>query len=244
MLVSELSGLPGFDPKLVVQEGATRLAEIVGPDNAGRVVDAYNDACRHIFLAAMGLAFASLLCAFGMEWKSIKKGRNKPGPSGPPPASDLPPSNPALPNSSPSPAPLPDSPSPGTSSPDSSTGGPMPGKPFFEGVVKKRHSILSRSSRHSSLVRPKTRDDAKSEKKQQRNSMHSMFEGRKQGVLTKPAPLEQGNQKRPGSGARLGTAPEEKKDEMLAGALRDWARYSKAVQEARREKEKAGLEGE
>ncbi|KAK4038248.1 major facilitator superfamily domain-containing protein [Parachaetomium inaequale] len=226
MLVSELSGLPGFDPKLVVQEGATRLAEIVGPDNAGLVIDAYNDACRHIFLASMGLAFASLLCAFGMEWKSIKKAKNRPRPPGPPG-----PPTPALPDS-PSPA-LPDSPSPGTSSPDSSTG-PMPGKPFFEGVVK-RQSRMSKSSRRSSTVRPKTRDDAKSEKR------HSMFEGRKQGVLTKPAPLEQASQRRPHSSANLSLAPapEEKKDDMLAGALRDWARYSKA-QEARREK--AGLE--
>ncbi|AEO67052.1 uncharacterized protein THITE_2032291, partial [Thermothielavioides terrestris NRRL 8126] len=75
MLVSQLSALPGFDPKDIVQEGATNLSQSVPPEDAGLVIDAYSNACRNIFFASMGLAFASLFCALGMEWRSIKKGR-------------------------------------------------------------------------------------------------------------------------------------------------------------------------
>ncbi|KAL2167763.1 hypothetical protein VTG60DRAFT_823 [Thermothelomyces hinnuleus] len=73
ILVSELSNLPNFDPKLIVSEGATKLSQIVQPEDAVQVINGYNDAIRHIFLTSMGLAFASLFCAFGMEWRSIKK---------------------------------------------------------------------------------------------------------------------------------------------------------------------------
>jgi MFS family permease len=85
MLASQLSTVQGLSPELIVSEGATKLIEFVRPEDVHLVLDAYNNACRHIFLASMGLAFASLLCALGMEWKSIKKGRNNHtgGPPGP-----------------------------------------------------------------------------------------------------------------------------------------------------------------
>ncbi|KAK4145814.1 putative HC-toxin efflux carrier [Dichotomopilus funicola] len=85
ILVSELSHLPGFDPKLLVSEGATQIVQRVGPENADLVINAYNTAIRHTFQTSMGLAFASFLCAFGMEWKTVKKGKKEPGPPENPP---------------------------------------------------------------------------------------------------------------------------------------------------------------
>lgn len=84
LLVKKLAGIPGIGGHVIVNEGATQLTNEVPPEYKDRVIGAYNYACQRIFLAAMGLAFASLLCAFGMEWKSVKKGRQGPPPSQPP----------------------------------------------------------------------------------------------------------------------------------------------------------------
>lgn len=78
MLVSQLSRVPGLSPKLIVSEGATNLIKLVQPEDVHLVITAYNDACRIIFLSSMGLAFAALFCALGMEWKSMKKDKKKP----------------------------------------------------------------------------------------------------------------------------------------------------------------------
>ena len=76
LLVSKLSGIPGLDPSKIVNEGATNLASVVPSEYMVLVQRAYNLACTRIFLAGMGLAFAALLSSLGMEWKSIKKGKN------------------------------------------------------------------------------------------------------------------------------------------------------------------------
>lgn len=73
LLVSRLAGVPGIDPALIVESGATELADVVPAEDMNIVLDAYNYTLTRIFLAAMGLAFAALLCALAMEWKSIKK---------------------------------------------------------------------------------------------------------------------------------------------------------------------------
>ncbi|KAK3390528.1 major facilitator superfamily domain-containing protein [Podospora didyma] len=88
LLVSRLSHIPGLDPLTIVNEGATKLTAIAPQEFVDQIIDAYNYASQRIFLAAMGLAFASLLCAFGMEWRSIKKGRQGPTGESPPSASD------------------------------------------------------------------------------------------------------------------------------------------------------------
>lgn len=202
MLVSELSGLPGLNPKLIVKEGATKLTHLVPPEDVGLVLDAYNNACRHIFLASMGLAFASLMCAFGMEWRSIKKGKNKVVP----PSCPLSPVNPGM-----------QGPPPEESSSSESPNDPISGKAIFDGA--KPHG-RSKSSRRS-MMRPKSRDELQEEKQQ------GIFESRKQGVLTKPSPEK--SSQRPSSSVK--PAVDEKKDDLLAGALRDWAKYSKAHEE-------------
>lgn len=83
VLVSKLTGIPGIDPSLILSEGATNLASIVVPGDMVVVQRAYNAACTRIFLASMGLTFGALVSALGIEWKSIKKGKNgQDGPSG------------------------------------------------------------------------------------------------------------------------------------------------------------------
>lgn len=73
LLVSQLTGIPGVDPAQIVDSGATELASIVPAQELNVVIDAYNHALTRIFLAAMGLAFAALLSAAAVPWKSIKK---------------------------------------------------------------------------------------------------------------------------------------------------------------------------
>lgn len=76
ILVSHLSGVPGLDTSLVVNEGATNLVTIVPFKDISVVQRAYNDACRRIFFTALGLTLVALISSVGMEWKSIKKGKN------------------------------------------------------------------------------------------------------------------------------------------------------------------------
>ncbi|KAK6812758.1 Major Facilitator Superfamily protein [Aspergillus parasiticus SU-1] len=75
-LMSQLSDVPGLDSKEIFNNGATSLASVVPPEYMVQVRQAYNGACTKIFLAAMGVSLAGLLASLGMEWKSIKKGKN------------------------------------------------------------------------------------------------------------------------------------------------------------------------
>ncbi|KAJ5935008.1 hypothetical protein N7466_004555 [Penicillium verhagenii] len=75
-LISRLGGIPGLDTGLVVNEGATDLASVVPAKDIVLVQRAYNDACRRIFFTALALTLVALISSFGMEWKSIKKGKN------------------------------------------------------------------------------------------------------------------------------------------------------------------------
>ncbi|KAI8285358.1 Efflux pump aflT [Colletotrichum sp. SAR11_57] len=77
MLVSQLSGIPGLPAQVIVKIGATDLHKVVPSQFLDVVVKAYNYACTRIFLAGMGLSLATLVCALCMEWRNIKKGRNR-----------------------------------------------------------------------------------------------------------------------------------------------------------------------
>lgn len=76
LLIAKLSGIPGLDTTRVLNQGVTDLGSVVSPKHIGVVGQAYNWACTRIFLAAMSASLAALLGSLGMEWKSIKKGRN------------------------------------------------------------------------------------------------------------------------------------------------------------------------
>ncbi|KAM0512021.1 hypothetical protein ACHAPE_009265 [Trichoderma viride] len=73
LLVSRLSDIPGLDPMMIVNTGATELAKTVPSEFLSAVINAYNYACTRIFIASVALTCASLLCAFGVEFRSIKK---------------------------------------------------------------------------------------------------------------------------------------------------------------------------
>jgi len=79
VLGGQLSQIPGFDPKRINGEGITHLLKTIEPEFKDLALDAYNFASQRIFLAAAGFCFASLLCALGMEWRSIKAGKNGQG---------------------------------------------------------------------------------------------------------------------------------------------------------------------
>jgi len=88
LLVHRLAGVSGLDPAEIVGSGATELGKVVPPQYMQLVIEAYNYACTRIFLCGLGLTFAALLSAFGVEWRSIKKGKQGPpgghgGPGGP-----------------------------------------------------------------------------------------------------------------------------------------------------------------
>lgn len=77
LLVSHLSDIPGLDPMMIVKTGATELARVVPSEFLSAVINAYNYACTRIFLAAVALTCASLLCALCVEFRSIKKPKNQ-----------------------------------------------------------------------------------------------------------------------------------------------------------------------
>ncbi|EPE09948.1 aflatoxin efflux pump [Ophiostoma piceae UAMH 11346] len=79
LLVSQLRHIPGIDAQAIVDSGTTELASVVPPDFLPAVLGAYNFACTRIFLTGMGMSFAALVCAFFMEWRSIKKPPGGPG---------------------------------------------------------------------------------------------------------------------------------------------------------------------
>lgn len=79
---SELAGVPGVDASTIIDSGATDLRGLVSEDSVNDVINAYNAACTRIFLTGMALALATLVSAFFMQWRSVKK--MKSGPSQPP----------------------------------------------------------------------------------------------------------------------------------------------------------------
>lgn len=73
-LVSRLSSLvPGLDPAMIVNTGATELRTRVSAEQLSAVLEAYNYALRQVFLVGTGLGAAAAIGAFALEWKSVKK---------------------------------------------------------------------------------------------------------------------------------------------------------------------------
>lgn len=85
LLVAKLSLIKGIDVESIINNGATELVHLVPAEDIDQVINVYDFALTKIFLAAMGLAFAALISAGGMEWKSIKKDQTGgPGPGAKP----------------------------------------------------------------------------------------------------------------------------------------------------------------
>jgi MFS family permease len=72
-LVSGIAKLvPGIDPKLIVNTGATALRNLVPAEKLPEILIAYNDALRQVFLVAVGTGAAAAIGALALEWKSVK----------------------------------------------------------------------------------------------------------------------------------------------------------------------------
>jgi len=72
-LVQRLSGIPGFNPSLVTSGGVTSLLSAVPSSFHDTVLIAYNEALRKVFQVGLIVSSLTVLGAFTLEWRSIKK---------------------------------------------------------------------------------------------------------------------------------------------------------------------------
>lgn len=64
--------IPGLNPQVIVQAGATSIRHLVDPSRLPEVLVAYNDALVKTFQIALIMSCLSILGAVGIEWKSMK----------------------------------------------------------------------------------------------------------------------------------------------------------------------------
>ena len=78
-LISGLAAakIPGLDPAIVVDAGATNIRHVVKPEYLGAVLKAYNHAVTTVFDVAVGTSCFLIVGALLMEWRTIKKDRGK-----------------------------------------------------------------------------------------------------------------------------------------------------------------------
>jgi MFS family permease len=78
-LISGLAAarIPGLDPGIVVNAGATNIRNVVRPEYLGAVLKAYNHAVTTVFDVAVGTSCLLIVGAVFMEWKSVKKDKGK-----------------------------------------------------------------------------------------------------------------------------------------------------------------------
>jgi EmrB/QacA subfamily drug resistance transporter len=79
-LVAGLADVPGFNPAIIVNAGATDLRGHVPPDLLDVVLTAYNSALSRTYYVPTAMAALAIFGAIGMEWTSVKgKGNGVPG---------------------------------------------------------------------------------------------------------------------------------------------------------------------
>jgi len=77
-LVSSLrTHVPTLDPAVVLGSGAAGLREVVGKEWIGGVLLAYNEAVTRVFVVSLVMACLTVVGALGMEWRSVKEGKEK-----------------------------------------------------------------------------------------------------------------------------------------------------------------------
>ena len=69
--------IPGLDTSALADGGATSLRSMDSKEKLSIVLDLYNDSIRSIWYLALGLSCLIFLASLGMEWRSVKKDRNK-----------------------------------------------------------------------------------------------------------------------------------------------------------------------
>ncbi|RDW70946.1 putative HC-toxin efflux carrier [Coleophoma cylindrospora] len=77
-LISALSeNVPSLDPQVVLNLGATGIRGAVTNGDLLGVIESYNDAIRHAFYIATGVAAASILGSITIEWKNLHANSKK-----------------------------------------------------------------------------------------------------------------------------------------------------------------------
>jgi hypothetical protein len=64
--------VPGLDPRIVINAGATFVRQVVPKELLAGVLEAYNSSITSAFILAIATAGLAFLSSFGMEWKSVK----------------------------------------------------------------------------------------------------------------------------------------------------------------------------
>ncbi len=80
-LVTGLGQIPGVNPSIILETGATQLRTAADPANLPAVLEKYNDAIVTAWYVALAAAAFSILPALGVEWKNVK-GLKQGGPKG------------------------------------------------------------------------------------------------------------------------------------------------------------------
>ncbi|KAK8041186.1 major facilitator superfamily domain-containing protein [Apiospora phragmitis] len=78
-LLTRLSGLPGFSPKMISDNGATTLSQSLPPELLGPVLSAYNESLRVVFRVGLILTCLTVFGTAAMEFRSVKKNLPKKG---------------------------------------------------------------------------------------------------------------------------------------------------------------------
>ena len=68
----EVAQLPGVDVASVLAAGATQVKDVVPKESLTQVFQIYNDALDKVFIVAVPLAGLGMICALGLEWKSLR----------------------------------------------------------------------------------------------------------------------------------------------------------------------------
>ncbi|KAK2809890.1 hypothetical protein FQN49_008582 [Arthroderma sp. PD_2] len=72
-LTSGLEHIPGLDPGMLAQVGATTIRDLVkDPEVLREVLQVYNDAVVKTYYIAVAMSCAAVLGALTIEWKSVK----------------------------------------------------------------------------------------------------------------------------------------------------------------------------
>ncbi|KAK3685117.1 putative MFS aflatoxin efflux pump [Podospora appendiculata] len=72
-LLSRLSGLPGFNPEVLSNNGATSLVTQLPESIRATVLYEYNEALRRVYQLGLIMACLAFFGSLAMEWRSVKK---------------------------------------------------------------------------------------------------------------------------------------------------------------------------
>lgn len=68
----QAKNIPGLNPQIIVQTGATELRKIVAAEYLPALLEAYNGALVKTFQVALIISCVATLGMVGMQWKSVK----------------------------------------------------------------------------------------------------------------------------------------------------------------------------